>query len=60
MTSSSTIARPPARNLNFMPVTIRFAWTPRENGIVLFCVGAFAAGVEAGLPGGRYFRSQRA
>lgn len=29
--------------------TFRFAWTPRENGIALFCVGLAAAIVQAGL-----------
>jgi DHA1 family tetracycline resistance protein-like MFS transporter len=31
--------------------TFRFAWTPRENGIALFCVGVCAAVVQAGLLG---------
>ncbi|MES2298431.1 MAG: MFS transporter [Pseudomonadota bacterium] len=29
--------------------TFRFDWTPRENGIALFCVGMAAAVVQAGL-----------
>ena len=29
--------------------TFRFDWTPRENGIALFCVGVSAAVVQAGL-----------
>jgi DHA1 family tetracycline resistance protein-like MFS transporter len=29
--------------------TFRFNWTPRDNGIALFCVGLAAAGVQAGL-----------
>ena len=29
--------------------TFRFDWTPRENGIALFCVGLAAAVVQAGL-----------
>ncbi|MES2152036.1 MAG: TCR/Tet family MFS transporter [Pseudomonadota bacterium] len=29
--------------------TYRFDWTPRENGIALFCVGVSAAVVQAGL-----------
>jgi len=29
--------------------TFRFNWTPRENGIALFCVGLAAAVVQAGL-----------
>ncbi|WP_332876360.1 MFS transporter [Massilia sp. S19_KUP03_FR1] len=29
--------------------TFRFDWTPRENGIALFCVGLSAAVVQAGL-----------
>jgi DHA1 family tetracycline resistance protein-like MFS transporter len=29
--------------------TFRFNWTPRDNGIALFCVGVAAAGVQAGL-----------
>ena len=31
--------------------TFRFGWTPRENGIALFCVGMAAAVVQAGLLG---------
>jgi DHA1 family tetracycline resistance protein-like MFS transporter len=31
--------------------TFRFNWTPRENGIALFCVGLCAAVVQAGLLG---------
>ena len=31
--------------------TFRFDWTPRENGIALFCVGVSAAVVQAGLLG---------
>jgi DHA1 family tetracycline resistance protein-like MFS transporter len=31
--------------------TFRFDWTPRENGIALFCVGITAAVVQAGLLG---------
>ena len=31
--------------------TFRFDWTPRENGIALFCVGLAAAVVQAGLLG---------
>ena len=31
--------------------TFRFDWTPRENGIALFCVGLSAAVVQAGLLG---------
>jgi DHA1 family tetracycline resistance protein-like MFS transporter len=31
--------------------TFRFGWTPRENGIALFCVGLTAAVVQAGLLG---------
>jgi DHA1 family tetracycline resistance protein-like MFS transporter len=31
--------------------TFRFAWTPRENGFALFCVGVCAAVVQAGLLG---------
>jgi DHA1 family tetracycline resistance protein-like MFS transporter len=31
--------------------TFRFGWTPRENGIALFCVGLCAAVVQAGLLG---------
>lgn len=31
--------------------TFRFGWTPRENGIALFCVGLAAAIVQAGLLG---------
>jgi MFS transporter, DHA1 family, tetracycline resistance protein len=31
--------------------TFRFSWTPRENGIALFCVGLSAAVVQAGLLG---------
>jgi DHA1 family tetracycline resistance protein-like MFS transporter len=31
--------------------TFRFSWTPRENGIALFCVGVSAAVVQAGLLG---------
>ena len=31
--------------------TFRFGWTPRENGIALFCVGVAAAVVQAGLLG---------
>jgi DHA1 family tetracycline resistance protein-like MFS transporter len=31
--------------------TFRFNWTPRENGIALFCVGLTAAVVQAGLLG---------
>ncbi len=31
--------------------TFRFNWTPRENGIALFCVGVSAAVVQAGLLG---------
>jgi DHA1 family tetracycline resistance protein-like MFS transporter len=29
--------------------TFRFSWTPRENGIALFCVGLAAAVVQAGM-----------
>ncbi|SHG99286.1 TCR/Tet family MFS transporter [Massilia sp. CF038] len=29
--------------------TFRFDWTPRDNGIALFCVGLAAASVQAGL-----------
>jgi DHA1 family tetracycline resistance protein-like MFS transporter len=29
--------------------TFRFNWTPRDNGIALFCVGLAAASVQAGL-----------
>jgi DHA1 family tetracycline resistance protein-like MFS transporter len=29
--------------------TFRFGWTPRENGIAMFCVGLAAAVVQAGL-----------
>jgi DHA1 family tetracycline resistance protein-like MFS transporter len=29
--------------------TFRFSWTPRENGIAMFCVGLAAALVQAGL-----------
>jgi DHA1 family tetracycline resistance protein-like MFS transporter len=32
--------------------TFRFDWTPRDNGIALFCVGVAAAVVQAGLLGG--------
>jgi DHA1 family tetracycline resistance protein-like MFS transporter len=31
--------------------TFRFDWTPRENGMALFCVGVSAAVVQAGLLG---------
>jgi DHA1 family tetracycline resistance protein-like MFS transporter len=31
--------------------TFRFDWTPRDNGIALFCVGVSAAVVQAGLLG---------
>jgi DHA1 family tetracycline resistance protein-like MFS transporter len=31
--------------------TLRFDWTPRDNGIALFCVGVSAAVVQAGLLG---------
>ena len=31
--------------------TFRFDWTPRENGIAMFCVGVSAAVVQAGLLG---------
>lgn len=31
--------------------TFRFGWTPRENGVALFCVGMSAAVVQAGLLG---------
>ncbi len=31
--------------------TFRFGWTPRDNGIALFCVGMCAAVVQAGLLG---------
>jgi DHA1 family tetracycline resistance protein-like MFS transporter len=45
----STFAQMMLQSTWVLYTTFRFGWTPRDNGIALFCVGLTAAVVQAGL-----------